>query len=87
METQTKIILILLILIPSLGESQLSWSRRNTAPIYELGDIMISPEGHYFVSLSQNAPVYVSTDEGDSWADVSGKSKLYNAFSKINILS
>lgn len=82
METRTKMLLILLILIPSLGESQLSWSRRNTAPIYELGDIMISPEGHYFISLSQNAPVYISTDEGDSWTDVSDKSKLYNAFSQ-----
>ncbi len=82
MAIQIKIIFLLLILIPTLGESQLSWTRRNTAPIYELGDIMISPEGHYFVSLSQNAPVYVSTDEGDSWTDVSDKSKLYNAFSQ-----
>lgn len=82
MAIQTKIIFLLLILVPSLGESQVTWSKRNTTPIYELGDVMISHEGYYFLSLSQNAPVYVSIDEGDSWTDVSDKSKLYNAFSQ-----
>ncbi|MBK8242434.1 MAG: hypothetical protein IPK88_03330 [Saprospiraceae bacterium] len=80
METQTKIILILLILIPSLGESQVSWSRRNTPQKYELGDILISPEGYYFISLSQNSPVYISTDEGDNWKDIADKTQLYYSF-------
>jgi len=77
---KTKIIFILLIFISTLCEGQLSWSRRNTAPKYELGDIIVSPEGYYFISLSQNSGVFVSIDEGDTWTDVSDKSSLYSAF-------
>ncbi len=77
---KAKLIFILFFLIPTLCESQLSWSRRNTAPKYELGDVIISSEGYYFISLSQNSDVYISIDEGDSWTDVSDKSSLYYSF-------
>ena len=79
--------LFIILFIPFFLCSQESWQRRNTSPKYEINDILISSSGEFFISLAKNPQVYVSSDGGISWNDVSDRSKLYDAFNDSKSLN
>ncbi|NOT36969.1 MAG: T9SS type A sorting domain-containing protein [Saprospiraceae bacterium] len=73
-------ILALEIILLQVGTTQDTWRRSESSSQLEIGDVAISSEYGYFVSLKNNHHIFHSKDSGSTWQQVginNGKNKFY----------
>ncbi|NOT35853.1 MAG: hypothetical protein HOP11_00585 [Saprospiraceae bacterium] len=77
MNLQKALQIILLLIVIAQSKAQNTWIKINSEPNYEVGDIIISSKGDFFISLLNSSEVYVSIDSGINWHEVSNKEQIF----------